>query len=59
MSQQFLDSTKAVRSGEELELATLEPFLREHLPHSEGPLTIEQFFLGALEPDLPRGAWQR
>lgn len=46
MSQQFLDGTKAVRSGEELELSTLEPFLREHLPASDGPLTIEQFPAG-------------
>jgi len=33
----------AVRSGEQLELSQLEPWLRNHLPSAEGPLTVQQF----------------
>jgi len=43
MFEQYLDGTKAIRAGEELDLARLEPFLREHLPQADGPLSIEQF----------------
>ena len=35
--------TAAVRPGEELDLARLEVFLRQHLPPFAGPLTVEQF----------------
>jgi aminoglycoside phosphotransferase (APT) family kinase protein len=38
-----LDAAKQVRSGEELDLARLEPYLREHLPSWDGPLTLSQF----------------
>ena len=38
-----LDAAKPVRSGEELDLARLEPYLREHLPAWNGPLTLAQF----------------
>jgi aminoglycoside phosphotransferase (APT) family kinase protein len=36
------DRAGTVRAGEELEIARLEPFLREHLS-SEGPISIQQF----------------
>ncbi len=36
------DQPSAVRPGEELNVARLQPFLQEHFVH-EGPLTIEQF----------------
>jgi aminoglycoside phosphotransferase (APT) family kinase protein len=39
----FLDHPAAVRAGEELPLATLEPFLQSHFPGSTGPLAVEQF----------------
>jgi aminoglycoside phosphotransferase (APT) family kinase protein len=39
----LLDSAAAVRSGEELDLARLEPYLRSHFPHLNGPLVIRQF----------------
>ncbi|MBX3437010.1 MAG: phosphotransferase family protein [Planctomycetaceae bacterium] len=38
-----LDQSRPVRSGEELDVARLEPYLLEHLPGSNAPLTIEQF----------------
>ena len=44
---QFLDKTKAVRSGEELDQARLETYLREHLPgEADGALVVEQFPAG-------------
>jgi aminoglycoside phosphotransferase (APT) family kinase protein len=36
------DQAGAVRAGEELEIARLEPFLREHFGHA-GPVSVEQF----------------
>jgi aminoglycoside phosphotransferase (APT) family kinase protein len=36
------DQAGAVRAGEELDLARLQPFLQEHLNHS-GPVSVEQF----------------
>ncbi|MFZ0978599.1 MAG: phosphotransferase family protein [Candidatus Acidiferrales bacterium] len=37
------DRPNAVRAGEELDLARLEPFLLSHLPGSTGPLRVEQY----------------
>ncbi len=37
------DRPAAVRAGEELDLAKLEPFLRSHFPGGAGPLVVEQF----------------
>jgi aminoglycoside phosphotransferase (APT) family kinase protein len=37
------DHPGVVRPGEELDLATLEPFLRNAFPSSAGPLVVEQF----------------
>jgi aminoglycoside phosphotransferase (APT) family kinase protein len=37
------DHPTAVRAGEELDLARLEPFLLSHFPGSAGPLAVEQF----------------
>jgi aminoglycoside phosphotransferase (APT) family kinase protein len=39
----FQDHPGAVRGGEELNLATLEPFLMNAFPSSAGPLVVEQF----------------
>jgi aminoglycoside phosphotransferase (APT) family kinase protein len=39
----FQDHPGAVRRGEELNLATLEPFLTNAFPSSAGPLIVEQF----------------
>ncbi len=39
----FQDQTSAIRSGEELDLAKLEPFLRSHCPLETGPLAVRQF----------------
>jgi aminoglycoside phosphotransferase (APT) family kinase protein len=38
-----LDPTRPPRSGEELDLARLEPYLRERIPGAGGPLVVEQF----------------
>ncbi len=43
---EFLDSTRPVRSGEELDAAKLEAYLREHIPSAEGPVVVEQFPAG-------------
>src|SRR6202790_2976296 len=37
------DQTTAVRQGEELDLAKLEPFLRIHFPDEKGPLVVRQY----------------
>jgi aminoglycoside phosphotransferase (APT) family kinase protein len=39
----FIDHSTAIRSGEELDLARLEPYLRGHFPEAHGPLTVKQF----------------
>jgi aminoglycoside phosphotransferase (APT) family kinase protein len=39
----FQDHPIAVRPGEELDIAKLEPFLRSHFPGDPGPLRVEQF----------------
>jgi len=39
----FAEETKPVRPGEELNLTTLEPYLRRHFPDRTGPLALEQF----------------
>ncbi len=38
-----IDGPQPTRPGEELDVATLEGYLREHLPEVAGPLTVEQF----------------
>jgi aminoglycoside phosphotransferase (APT) family kinase protein len=40
---EFRDHPGAVRGGEELDLAKLEPFLRSSFPSGAGPLVVEQF----------------
>jgi aminoglycoside phosphotransferase (APT) family kinase protein len=37
------DQTTAVRQGEELDLAKLEPFLRAHFPNESGSLIVRQY----------------
>src|SRR5271168_844919 len=37
------DRPTAVRAGEELDFAKLEPFLQSHFPGSAGPLSVEQY----------------
>jgi aminoglycoside phosphotransferase (APT) family kinase protein len=39
----FTDRAASVRSGEELDPARLEPYLREHFPDIPGPLVVKQF----------------
>jgi aminoglycoside phosphotransferase (APT) family kinase protein len=39
----FEDRAAEVRSGEELDLSNLEPFLRNHFPDDAGPLSVRQF----------------
>jgi aminoglycoside phosphotransferase (APT) family kinase protein len=39
----FQDHPTAVRPGEELDIAKLEPFLRSHFPGNPGSLRVEQF----------------
>ena len=39
----LLDSSAAVRPGEELDLTRLEPYLRNQFPRESGPLIVEQF----------------
>jgi len=42
----FLDQPTGIRSGEELNLAALEPYLRIHFPNESGALEIRQFPAG-------------
>ena len=39
----FENQTTAIRSGEELDLAKLEPFLRSHFPDESGDLVVRQY----------------
>ncbi len=39
----WLDSSRPIREGEALDLAKLEPYLREHISEIREPLVIEQF----------------
>jgi len=43
VADELQDSTKAVRQGEELDLAKLEPYLRSHFPDLGGELVVNQF----------------
>src|SRR5579871_3027951 len=43
VADELQDSTKAVRQGEELDLARLEPYLRSHFPDLGGELVVKQF----------------
>jgi aminoglycoside phosphotransferase (APT) family kinase protein len=42
----FLDHPAQIRSGEEINLTTLEPYLRNHFPESTGALEVRQFPAG-------------
>src|ERR1700678_3478579 len=42
----FLDQPTAIRSGEELNVAALEPYLRNHFPDEAGALEVRQFPAG-------------
>src|ERR1700735_1258314 len=42
----FLDHPAAIRSGEELDVVRLDPFLRSHFPNETGALKILQFSSG-------------
>jgi aminoglycoside phosphotransferase (APT) family kinase protein len=39
----YLDQSRPVREGEQLDAAKLEPYLLAHLPAASGPFTVEQF----------------
>ncbi len=43
MALDWIDQPRAVRSGEELDVARLEDYLRSRLPDVKGPLVVEQF----------------
>src|SRR5262245_32369278 len=43
MTLHSIDQSRAVRQGEELDLARLGQYLREHLPGIQGELSVEQF----------------
>src|SRR6478672_7467419 len=43
IADELQDSTRAVRQGEELDLARLEPYLRSHFPNLGGALVVKQF----------------
>ena len=42
----FLDQPTAIRSGEELNVTALDPYLRNHFPNEAGALTTRQFPAG-------------
>jgi aminoglycoside phosphotransferase (APT) family kinase protein len=42
----WLDHPAATRSGEELDLAKLEPYLRHHFPNEAGALKVQQYLSG-------------
>lgn len=42
-TSEFVDKTRPIREGEQLDLSRLEPWLRERFPHAAGPLFVEQF----------------
>ena len=42
MASAFMDKTRPVREGEQLDVARLEPYLRQQLG-AEGPLEVEVF----------------
>ena len=43
IARELQDSSRAVRAGEELDLARLEPYLRSHFPDLGGALVVRQF----------------
>lgn len=43
MAEDFRDHARAIREGEELDVARLEPYLRNHFPDAEGSLVVKQF----------------
>jgi aminoglycoside phosphotransferase (APT) family kinase protein len=47
MNQQYLDKAKTVRTGEELDAALIDPWLKQHINGLEGELTITQYTGGA------------
>src|SRR5215213_8077492 len=46
MTDRLVDTSRAVRAGEELPQQTLLVYLNQHVPDLNGPLTIEQFPAG-------------
>ena len=46
MQEDFVDRSRAIREGEELDSAQLLAYLRKQMPALEGPLVIEQFPAG-------------
>src|SRR5215467_15949889 len=43
VAEALQDSSRPVRAGEELDVARLEPYLREHFPDLGGELAVRQF----------------
>lgn len=46
MTDRLIDTSQAVRAGEELPQDALLAFLKQHIPNVDGPLTVEQFPAG-------------
>ena len=46
MSADFRDHSREIRKGEELDVARLERYLRDHFPGATGPLVVRQFPAG-------------
>ncbi|MGE5323179.1 MAG: phosphotransferase [Actinomycetota bacterium] len=46
MADDFRDHARAIRQGEELDVARLEPYLRSHFPGVDGALVVKQFPAG-------------
>lgn len=46
MAEDFRDHARAIRQGEELDVARLEPYLRNHFPGADGSLVVKQFPAG-------------
>ena len=46
MAEDFRDHARAIRQGEELDVARLEQYLRSHFPDMDGSLVVKQFPAG-------------
>jgi aminoglycoside phosphotransferase (APT) family kinase protein len=46
MNSDFRDHSREIRQGEELDLASLEPYLRTQFPDADGPIAVRQFPAG-------------
>jgi aminoglycoside phosphotransferase (APT) family kinase protein len=47
MSSQYIDKAKTVRSGEELDMSAIDPWLKAHIPGLQGEAEVTQYAGGA------------